>query len=104
MISGLIFALHIFFILFIFTKKWQEENITNALLNLALIVILFTVGWSISGMILKIFIEPEGLSVELNRDTLSLILLTVVEFFFYKFYYKDDFSSTDKEKLSQPTD
>lgn len=104
MISGLIFAAHIFFMLFIFTKKWQEENLTNALLNLSLIIILFTVGWSISGMLLKIFIEPEGFSLEFNRDTLSLILLSFVEYFFYKFYYKDDFIVNDKEKQSEQID
>lgn len=104
MISGLIFALHILFILFIFTKKWQEENLTNALLNVSLIIILFTVGWAISGMILKIFIEPEGFSIELNRNTLSLILVTIVEYIFYRNYYKDDFTVSDKEKLSQQTD
>ncbi len=103
MISGLIFALHIVFMIFIFTKKWQDESLVNAFLNLSLIIILFTVGWSISGMILKVYIEPEGLSIELNRDTLSLILLTIVEYFFYRFYYKDDFSVGDKEKQSEQT-
>lgn len=104
MISGFIFALHIFFILFIFTKKWQEENLTYAFLNVGLIIILFTVGWSVSGMILKLFIAPEGFSLELNRDTLSLILLTIIEYFFYRFYYRDDFISTDKEKQLQQVD
>ncbi len=104
MISGLIFAIHILFMLFIFTKKWQQESLTNAFLNLSLIIILFTVGWSISGMILKIFIEPEGFSLEFNRDTLSLMLLSIVEYFFYRFYYKDDFIASDKEKQSEQTD
>jgi Na+/H+-translocating membrane pyrophosphatase len=101
MISAIIFAVHILFMLFIFTKKWQDEGLTNAFLNLSLIIILFTVGWSISGMILKIIIAPEGISLELNRDTLSLILLSIVEFFFYKFYYKNDFNVSDKEKQLQ---
>ncbi|MCS7054247.1 MAG: hypothetical protein NZM09_11020 [Ignavibacterium sp.] len=98
MISGLIFAGHIFFILYIFTKKWQEENIVNALLNVSLIIILFTIGWSIWSMILKIFIEPEGFSLELNRDSLSLIFLSITEYFFYKYYYKEDFNSNGKER------
>lgn len=98
MISALIFAGHIFFILYIFAKKWQEENIVNALLNISLIIILFTIGWSIWSMILKIFIEPEGFSLELNRDSLSLIFLSITEYFFYKFYYKEDFNSNDKER------
>jgi hypothetical protein len=104
MISGLIFAIHIVFMIFIFTKKWQEENLSYAFLNVGLIIILFTVGWSVSGMLLKIFIDPEGFSLELNRDTLSLILLTIVEYFFYRFYYKDDFTASDKEKQSEQTD
>jgi hypothetical protein len=53
-------------------------------------------------MILKLFVEPEGISLELNRDTLSLIVLTIVEYFFYKFYYKDEFTLSERERqLSQ---
>lgn len=102
MIAAFIFAIHIFFMLFIFTKKWQEENLSSAFLNVSLIIILFTVGWSLTNMILKLFVEPEGISLELNRDTLSIIVLTIVEYFFYKFYYKDEFTLSERERqLSQ---
>ncbi len=98
MITGLIFSLHILFILIIFTKKWQDDNLSTAFLNVGLIVILFSVGWTITGMIAKVIMEPEGLGREFNRDTFSLVLLTIAEFFFYRFYYGNDFTSTDKEK------
>lgn len=104
MISGFIFAIHIYFILYIFTKKWQEENLSSAFLNLSLIIILFTVGWTLTGAVLKIFIKPEGFSLELNRDTLSLILLSIIEFYFYRFYYKEEFISSDREIQSPQLD
>lgn len=104
MISGLIFAIHILFILIIFTKKWQDENLSTAFLNVGLIIILFSVGWTITGMIAKAVMEPQGFGLEFNRDTFSLVLLTIIEYFFYKFYYSVDFTSTDKEKQSPQSD
>jgi hypothetical protein len=104
MISGLIFAIHLLFILIIFTKKWQDEGLSTAFLNVGLIIILFSVGWTITGMIAKAIMEPEGLGIEFNRDTFSLVLLTVAEFFFYKFYYSEDFTSGDKGKQSPQSD
>lgn len=104
MITGFIFAIHFLFILFIFTKKWQDEGLSTALLNVGLIIILFSVGWTISGMISQLLMEPQGFGREFNRDTFSLVLLTIVEFFFYKFYYSDDFTSDDKGKQSQQSD
>ncbi|MEP0861807.1 MAG: hypothetical protein HRF52_10265 [Ignavibacterium sp.] len=104
MITGVIFAIHLLFILIIFTKKWQDENLSTAFLNVGLIIILFSVGWTITGMIAKAVMEPEGLGREFNRDTFSLVLLTVAEFFFYKFYYSEDFIANDKGKQSQQSD
>lgn len=104
MVTGIIFAVHILFILVIFTKKWQDESLSTAFLNVGLIVILFSVGWTITGMIAKALMEPEGFGIEFNRDTFSLVLLTIAEFFFYKFYYSEDFISADKEKQSQQSD
>lgn len=104
MISGLIFAIHLLFILIIFTKKWQDENLSTAFLNVGLIIILFSVGWTITGMIAKVVMEPQGFGREFNRSTFSLVLLTIIEFFFYKFYYSEDFTSTDKGKQSPQSD
>jgi hypothetical protein len=104
MISGLIFAIHLLFILIIFTKKWQDEGLSTAFLNVGLIIILFSVGWTITGMIAKAIMEPEGLGIEFNRDTFSLVLLTLAEFFFYKLYYLEDFTSGDKGKQSRQSD
>jgi hypothetical protein len=93
MIIAFIFFIHLVFSLVIFTKKWQDENVSSAMLNMGLIVILFAVGWSISGMIAKAIMEPEGLGIYFDRDTFSLTLLTIAEFFFYRMYYKEIFTT-----------
>jgi hypothetical protein len=89
MITAFIFFVHLFFAVYIFTKKWQDENLKSAFLNLVLIGILFSVGWTITTMIAKIFMEQEGAGIQFNRDTFALTLLSVIEYFFYRIYYKE---------------
>jgi len=98
MISAFVFFLHFLFALLIFTKKWQQESLSFAFLNLGLIAILFTVGWSITGMISKLFMEPEGIGLYLTQDDFSLALLTIAEYFFYRMYYKEPATVNDMEK------
>ncbi len=100
MITAIIFFLHIIFALIIFTKKWQEESLSAGFLNLALIGILFAVGWSIAGIIAKFVMAPEGLGIYYDRDTFSLTILVLGEIFFYRIYYKETVTTTvdDKEK------
>ena len=97
MISAVILFAHFIFILMIFTWKWQKDGLSSALLNLALILILFAVGWTITGLIAKLLMEPKGLGFYFDRDTFSLSLLTVAEFLFYKIYYKET-TANDKGK------
>ncbi len=90
MITAFIFFAHFLFALIIFTKKWQEENLSSAFLNLGLIAILFAVGWSIVGIATQNLLSPKGFGIYFDRDAITLSILTVAEFFFYKFYYKED--------------
>jgi len=99
MISALIFAAHLIFITVIFTKKWQEESLSAALINVALIIILFSVGWSISTTIVKIFFDSKGLGIHFDADTISLTLLSIAEFFFYRFYYKEEKVTEDDKEM-----
>lgn len=89
MISAFIFFIHLLFALIIFTKKWQTESLKSGFLNLGLIAVLFAVGWSITGIIAKALLEEKGFGLYFDRDTFSLTLLTVGEFFFYRIYYKE---------------
>lgn len=95
MITAFIFFIHLIFALMIFTRKWQDEGLSAGFLNIGLIGILFAVGWTITGMIAKLFMEPKGLGLLFDRDTFSLTLLTIAEIFFYKFYYKEETTSID---------
>ena len=97
MITAFIFFIHFIFATYIFTKKWQEESITQAWMNIGLIVILFSVGWTITGMISKLLMSQNGFGVYFDRDAFSLALLTIIEFFFYKFYYSSP-TEDGKEK------
>jgi hypothetical protein len=97
MISAFIFFAHFLFILIIFTWKWQSDGISAAFINVALILILFAVGWTITGMVAQLLMEPKGLGLYFDRDTFSLALLTIVEYFFYRIYYKEP-TAAGKEK------
>ena len=89
MISAFIFFAHFLFILIIFTWKWQSDGISAAFINIALILILFAVGWTITGLISQLIMEPKGFGLYFDRDTFSLTLLTILEYSFYRIYYKD---------------
>lgn len=90
MISAIIFSAHLIFMLVIFTKKWQDDSISSAFTNLALIIILFAIGWSIATSVVKIFIDSKGFGIQFDSDTISLTILTIVEYFFYRFYYSEN--------------
>jgi hypothetical protein len=96
MITAIIFFAHFIFVLIIFTKKWQEEGLSSAWMNIGLIGILFAVGWTVTGIIAKILMEQAGFGIHFNRDTFSLTLLTISEAFFYRIYYKDTVTVDDK--------
>ncbi|MBA4250174.1 MAG: hypothetical protein C0442_00405 [Chlorobiaceae bacterium] len=98
MITSIIFFGHLFFSLIIFTKKMQDENLSSAFQNVALIAILFSVGWVVSGIISKLLMEPEGFGIYLDRDAFSLIILSIAEYFFYRMYYRGLFTEVDMER------
>ena len=99
MVIAFIFLFHIVFIVFVFYKRNTKDNLSSAFIDLIFIIIIFSVGWSLSTMICKIIWEPIGFGKHFDRDTISLFLLTLVEFFFYKIYFRDLFiTEVGKEK------
>jgi hypothetical protein len=95
MITSIIFFAHLFFALIVFTKKWQYETLSSAFTNMALIGILFSVGWTITTVLAKALMSPKGFGIYYDRDTFALTLLTIGEIFFFNIYYKDIFTKTN---------
>lgn len=99
MVIGVIFLIHFIFVIFIFVKRSKTDSISSAFIDLILIIVLFSIGWSLSTMFCKLFWEPIGFGKHFDRDTIALTLLTILEFFFFRFYFKDLLTtSSGKEK------
>jgi len=79
MITLFIFYLHTVAAATLFTVHWQEEGLKGGLMAVGFLVLIFSVGWPMSTIILKFFVPPGGIAPWLDRDALSLLLLTVVE-------------------------
>jgi hypothetical protein len=101
MIPLFIFYVHIIAGATAFTKEYQKEGVSAGLLSVGFMVLIFSVGWSISTFILKYMIREAGFGIWLNRDALSLILLSVAEMFFYYFYYREETNRPVVKQQSQ---
>lgn len=88
MIAIFLFYIHVIFGLYVFTKRWQEEGLGAAVLILIFVGIIFSVGWTISYLIASLIFPPEGFGKFYNRDTISLTIVTIFEYFFYTTYFK----------------
>ena len=97
MISLILFILNVIFLLFIFIVK-ARKSVSDAFLNVGLIIIIFSIGWAISTSLTKLIFPSEGFGENFTADDIALLILTIGEFFFYRIYYKDLFTEDDKEK------
>ncbi len=112
MINILILLIHLFFVVYIFYKKFKAENLTTGLLHVGLIGILFAVAWTLSDIISKPINEYGGIyrmvydSIKENTrlhnyfdaSTIPLLFTTIAEFFFYKVYYQEYWGKKEKKK------
>ena len=90
MISLLIFYIHIVAITYFFTHEYQKEGPGAGLLTVAFMVLIFSVGWSTSSFVLKYTVAQEGFGRWMDRDALSLLILTLGESFFYYYYFREN--------------
>ncbi len=127
MIAVLIFYLHTIFAVYVFAKSFQSDGIIQALLNVVFIIILFTVGWTLIDVIIGLIISEQGYIITIKykslldeilrltgfykplgydkvlltpKDTTSLVILTIVEVFFYRFFYS--LGKVKDEKIDYP--
>jgi len=103
MIAATILALHFIAAVYAFLK-YRKEGTGEGLIAVAFVVVIFSVGWTISTMISKLVFPAELaarliaqlqetrtsrlVAKELTIDTFSLVLLTAGEIVFYYFFLK----------------
>lgn len=113
MAAAFIFILHICATIYAFITRRRDGGISEGLLAVAFIGIVFAVGWTIATVLTNLLFTPEffikwyyhqtdslflqTLRKELNRDTISLLLLTFGEVGFYYLFLQDN-----NEKSNRP--
>lgn len=88
MIPVFIFYIHVIFLVYLFTKNYINENFVSGFLSILFVIIIFSVGWTLCEFIMSRFMKPEGLSLLFPRYAFSLVLLSIMELIFYKFYFR----------------
>jgi hypothetical protein len=101
MIEILILHSHILFALYLFTKRWQEKKLSDGMLSLAVIGLTFSIGWAIMGPLSRMILHQEYELSWFTSDTLSLVMLVIVEFFFFKFYFFGEEKNVNVESTNQ---
>jgi hypothetical protein len=114
LIPVIIFFGHTIFAVYIFARSYQDEGTMQAFLNIAFIIILFAVGWTVTDFFTGFILPAEGWKIPIPgnnfimgllkltgfyipvdgniarlapKDSISLILLSIVEYYFYKFFF-----------------
>jgi multisubunit Na+/H+ antiporter MnhF subunit len=104
MIPVLIFWLHITAGTYLFARRYYEETLGEAFLSIGFAAIIFTAGWTLSAFIVRIVFGRKGIDTVLDTDSLSLILLTILEIIFYRIWFSKNRSDRDKSpKDSTPS-
>ena len=119
MAAAFIFILHITVAVYAFFSRKKTGGLSEGLLAVAFIGIVFAVGWTIATMLTNLLFTPEffikwyyhqtdslllrTLRKEINRDTISLLILSFGEVGFYYLFLKDGHekegkSETDRKK------
>lgn len=86
MITLFIFYLHAVAAATLYTAYWQEEGFKGGLVAVVFLGLIFSAGWPMATIILRLFVPPGGFAPWLDRDTLSLVLLTAAEAAGYYLY------------------
>lgn len=95
MIELFILYLHIVGASYAFAKSWQKTGMKDGLQSVALMGLVFVIGWSITSPLANIVLPNEWRSQRFSSDTLGLIMLLLPEVLFFKmFFLKDDEDSS----------
>ncbi len=118
MVAVFIFCLHIIVAVVVFIREKRNGGLSEGILAVAFMGIIFAVGWTISTMLTNLLFTPEAfvkwyyaptdslllkvLRQELNQDTISLLILTLGEVgFYYLFFGKSKEPEKDAKSEGQ---
>ncbi len=90
MVPLIVFYLHIIAFAYAFTREYQREGFSAGFLTVGFMVLIFSVGWSISSFAFKYLVDETGFGIWLNRDALSLLALSIGEGLLYYFYFSSE--------------
>jgi hypothetical protein len=111
MVAFYIFLLHAVAFTYAFVSRKRTGGLSEGLLAIAFMGIVFAVGWTISTMLTNLLFTPEVfikwyyqhtdsfffriLRKEISRDTISLLFLTFGEVAFYYLFLGGEISGKD---------
>lgn len=90
MIELFILYLHILGASYAFAKSWQKTGMKDGLQSVALMGLVFVIGWSITSPLANIVLPNEWRSQRFSSYTLGLILLLIPEALFFKMFFLKD--------------
>ncbi len=114
MIIAIIYFIHVIFAVYAFCRSYQNDGWLQAFLNLGFIITLFAVSLTVCEMFVGIFVADSGYTMQMTtnkvllfflkisgfyaqsgtiitltpKDSITLVLVTLLEFFFYRFYFQ----------------
>lgn len=105
MIAASILILHLALAIFVGFRE-RKDGASGVVLGVAMVVLLFAIGWTLSTFLVRIFWPEAGVGLliddwadtptkrflyrEATSDSASLVLLTIGEAFFYAWYLRRD--------------
>lgn len=114
MIIAVIYFIHVIFAVYAFAKSYQSDGWLQAFLNIGFIITLFAVSLTVCELFVGIFIPDAGYTFRMPgnqvllffmkisgfysqqgtqitltpKDSITLMFVSLLEFFFYRFYFK----------------
>lgn len=114
MIIAIIYFLHVIFAVYAFAKSYQDDGWLQAFLNLGFIITIFAVALTVCELIVGFFIPDIGYRITMPanpvilfmlkisgfyaqqgntvtltpKDSVTLIFVSMLELFFYRFYFR----------------
>jgi hypothetical protein len=87
MIELAIYHVHLVAMVYAFVQRWQREGVGGGLLAVAIIGLVFVIGWSLTGAIARLIMPESEVGALITSDTLSLLLLLPIEIVFFWVFF-----------------